>query len=354
MQGSIERVRAVIDGEMPDRAPLFDLLRNDVVINHFTGNTLTVENAPEVVYRAYEPAIDATRPVVRMPGREEAATLPDGRKQRHFRWTTWTEPRKYPDPDTYASIKRKEIDSSDPGAWGPDREKSLCEMFARIAEERRKLGEIFFVPGLAGPGLMGIIGEVGLEQFSYIFADHPDIVIELLERNTFRAVTLSEHYPDDHGIEAGFLGDDIAFNSGPFLSPLWMREHYFPRLERIITAWHRKGIKILFHSDGDLNPILDDLVEAGIDGLNPIEVLAGMDVGDIHRRYPGLFMAGGIDVSQLLPLGTPAQVRDTVKKAIDDSEGRIMIGSSTELNNEVPLANFLAMREAVLENPYTR
>jgi hypothetical protein len=353
MDGSIQRVRAVINGDMPDRAPLFDLLRNDEVIKHFTGRTLTVENAPKVVYRAYEPAIDATRPVVRMPGREETVTLADGRQQRHFRWTTWTERVRYPDSDSYAAAKRKELKSADPAAWGPDRQKSLDDMFGWIEGERRKLGEVFFMPGIASPGLMGIIGEVGLEQFSYIFADYPGIIVELLERNTIRAVTLTEHYPEDHGIEVGFLGDDIAFNSGPFLSPDWMRKHYSPRLERIIAAWHRAGIKILFHSDGNLNPILNDLVEAGIDGLNPIEILAGMNVGEIHRRHPHLFLVGGIDVSQLLPLGTPAEVKDAVKGTLDEAEGRIMIGSSTELNNEVPLSNFLAMREAVMENPYS-
>jgi uroporphyrinogen decarboxylase len=109
---------------------------------------------------------------------------------------------------------------------------------------------------------------------------------------------------------------------------------------------------VLFHSDGNLNPVLEDLVEAGIDGLNPIEVLAGMDIADVHHRHPHLFMAGGIDVSHLLPSGSPRAVKDAVKRAIDAAEGRIMIGSTTELNNEVPLENFLALRDAVLENPY--
>ena len=105
---------------------------------------------------------------------------------------------------------------------------------------------------------------------------------------------------------------------------------------------------MLFHSDGDLNPSLRGLVEAGVDGLNPIAVLANMDAGAIHRSYPRLFMSGGIDVSQLLPLGSPEAVRDAVRRALDETECMLMIGSSTELNNDVPLENFLAMREAVL------
>ena len=74
-----------------------------------------------------------------------------------------------------------------------------------------------------------------------------------------------------------------------------------------------------------------------------------MDVGEIHRRYPHLFMAGGIDVSQLLPFGSSTEVRDAVRRAIDAAEGRLMVGSSTELNNDVPLENDLALRDAVLD-----
>ncbi|HIJ64800.1 MAG TPA: hypothetical protein HPP77_02530 [Candidatus Hydrogenedentes bacterium] len=352
MEGSIDRVTAVLDGHMPDRAPMFDLLRNDAVIEHFAGRSLTFENAEEVAYAAYAPAIDATRPSVRMPGRETSNTLEDGRVQKHHRWTSWTQHKEYRDAEAYAVAKRAEMAACDPSAWDESRHTLLEDSLRKIDNERRKLGEVFFMPGIPGPALMEIFGEVGLEAFSYFLADCPEIIVALLEWNTVVAVTLAQHYPKNHGIAAGFLGDDIAFNSGPFLNPIWLREHYFPRLGRTIAAWHAKGIRVLFHSDGNLNPILDDLVEAGIDGLNPIEVLAGMDIADIHQRYPRLFLAGGIDVSQLLPLGSPQDVRDAVKQAIDAAEGRIMIGSSTELNNDVPLENFLALREAVLENTY--
>jgi uroporphyrinogen decarboxylase len=195
---------------------------------------------------------------------------------------------------------------------------------------------------------MGIVGEVGLEPFSYYLADFPELIDELLEVGTRRSVSWIEHLPEGHGVEAVFCGDDIAWKGGPMLSPAWFREHYFGRLARVTAAYHERGVKVLFHSDGNLNPILDGLVEAGIDGLNPIEVLANMDVGTIHRRHPKLFMAGGIDVSQLLPRGRPEQVRDATRRALDAADGRIMVGSSTELNNDVPLENFLAMREAVL------
>jgi hypothetical protein len=351
MHGSFERVRTVINGGMPDRPPLYDLLRNDAVLNHFTGETLTLGNREEVVYRAYEPAIDATRPLVRLPEAERTVRLGDGREQRYFRWTIWTQERRYADSAAYAAAKRAELDAYDP-AWSDDKQTALDAALAQIADDRRRLGEVFYFPGIPGPGLQGIFGEVGLEAFSYYLADCREIIVEQLEHNTMRAIAWIEHLPESHNIEAGMLGDDMAFKTGPLLRPAWMRRHYFPRLARVIAAHHARGIRVLFHSDGNLNPILGDLVEAGIDGLNPIEVLAGMDVADIHRRHPHLFLCGGIDVSQLLPFGTPHQVREAVRRAIDAAEGRIMIGSSTELNNEVPLANYLALRETVLETMY--
>jgi uroporphyrinogen decarboxylase len=114
----------------------------------------------------------------------------------------------------------------------------------------------------------------------------------------------------------------------------------------VIDALHARGKKAVFHSDGDLNSVLDDLVDSGIDGLNPIEIAAGMDLADLHRRYPRLLFFGGIDVSALLPFGSPDEVRDAVVKAIDDTEGRILVGSSTEVTNAVPLENYLALRGA--------
>jgi hypothetical protein len=332
---------------MPDRPALYELLRNDAVIAHFAGTRPTCQNAREVVFRAYEPAVDATRPTIRLPEREREATLPDGRRQRYFRWTVWTEHARFASTEEWAEAKRQQIaEYSD--AWDQARAAGMANDMASMNEQRSRLGEVFFFPGGPGIGLMGIIDEVGLESFSYYLADAPGIVDELMEINTREALAWIAHLPVDAGIEAVFCGDDIAFKSGPLLSPRWLREHYFHRFSRICAAYHARGIRVLFHSDGNLNPILNDLVDSGIDGLNPLEVLANMDAGAVHQRHPALFMAGGIDTAQLLARGSPREVRDAVRRALDQSEGRLMVGSSSELHDGVPLENFLAMREAVL------
>lgn len=123
-------------------------------------------------------------------------------------------------------------------------------------------------------------------------------------------------------------------------------------MKRVVEACHKAGWKFIFHSDGNLMNILDDLAETGIDILNPLEIQAGMDIKETHRRYPGLILTGGIDVSSLLPFGKPADIKDTVIKAIEDAEGKIMVGSSTEMHHGVPLENVLALYETALKYRY--
>jgi hypothetical protein len=351
VRDAIKLVEDVIAGRLPRRAPMFDLLRNDAVIEHFAGQELTVEKAPEIIPPVYPKAIDVTRSV-RMPDAPSETILEDGRQQKVYRWTMWTEHMRYENSDAYAKAKKDRIDAYDP-AWDAESQRMMDEEWAGNRRQQEQFGdECYWMPCGAGVNLMTAFGEVGLEQFSYYLADCSDLIDELLEVQTLDAVRWVSHYPDDHGVAAMMMGDDIAFKSGPIFSPAWFEEHYFHRLARVIEAYHEKGIKVMFHSDGNIMPILDQLVEAGIDGLNPLEVMAGVNIKAIHKRYPHLFMTGGVDVSELLPFGTPEQVFEKTRETIYDGGGRLMIGSSTELQNCVPLENFMAMRRAVLYTPY--
>ena len=348
MKGSIDRVRTILRGGTPDRPPLYDLLRNDAIIAHFAGEPATVENGPEVVFRAYEPAIDATRPLIRTPNAEREERLADGSTRRYYRWTIWNSPVPYASGDDYAARKKRLLDAWD-GGWNPARQAALDATLARHADERRRLGEVYRF--LAGPceWLESLYCDTGLDRFVYFLADYPDLIEELLEINTLETILWAAHLPADPDIDAVFLADDLAYRTGSIFNPRWLDRVYMPRLARIVEAFHRRNIKVLYHSDGNLWRILDALVDAGIDALNPLEVIAGMDAGEVHRRYPRLLLAGGIDVSGLLVFGSPEAIRQTVRCVIDAAEARILAGSSTEVHNAVPLENYLALRDAVLE-----
>jgi hypothetical protein len=348
MQESRQRVRNILETGKADRIALYDLLRNDAIIEHFAGEPATVENGPRVVFDAYGPAVDATRPRIRVPDSEYSEILPDGRSRRHFRWTEWTGHREFASSEDYAAEKRKWLAAFDP-AWSAERQRALDAHVARHIDQQSRLGDVYLFLSPPCEWLTNLYHEVGLEQFVYHLADYPELIEEVLEAITVEAVSWAGHLPQDLDAGAVFIADDIAFHSGPLLNPRWMERVYIPRLARIVAAYHGRRIKVLFHSDGNLYRVLDALVAAGIDALNPIEVLAGMDVGEIHRRHPRLLQVGGIDVSQLLVFGTPQEIRDQVHRTIEAAEGRIMIGSTTELHDAVPVGNFLAMREAVLD-----
>jgi hypothetical protein len=154
--------------------------------------------------------------------------------------------------------------------------------------------------------------------------------------------------PDSVGVAGPFVGisDDALIVAGGANfpdSPPWQGGQ---------KIWYDEIHVLEKNTDGNLWDILDDLVEAGIDLFHPVEPLAGMDPAQVHRRYPDLILCGTIDVSQLLPFGTAQEITDQVVRNIEATEGRIMVGSSTEINNEVPLKNYLALHETVLGYSY--
>jgi uroporphyrinogen decarboxylase len=191
---------------------------------------------------------------------------------------------------------------------------------------------------------------VGMQRFAYLMVDAPDLVEEWLEARNRAELRRVAAIADSDLLPVVLTYDDIAYKNGPLFSPQWLRARWVPRLKRLVDAWHDRDTICLFHSDGDLWPVLDDLVGAGIDGLNPLEVIAGMNVRQVRQRYPSLFLTGGIDVSQLLPLGDPDEVRAVCRQAIRDTNGRgYFLGSSTELHWDVKLENAIAMFETAWE-----
>jgi hypothetical protein len=348
MEGSLQLVRRVMAGEKPDRAPLFDLLPNDAVLQHFNGGAPVGIGDDRAGARAMAAALDGSRSARMSPSEERTERSQDGRETRVLRWTAWQQRVKYASSEEYREVKRKELAGWQERVSAPS-ETATGHSYLDQVEVKSWFGDDFYyLMSSPSPELMGIWTEVGLEPFSYYLYDCEEVIIEQLERNTAYACRWIEGLPDDCPFEAAFIGEDIAFKNGPMMQVKWLEKHYFPRLARVISTLQAKGQKAVFHSDGNLNAIMDGLVGAGIDGLNPIEVTAGMDLADLHRRYPSLVFLGGIDVSHLLPFGTPQQVRDAVVKAIEDTEGQILVGSSTEVLDIVPLENFLAMREAAM------
>lgn len=155
------------------------------------------------------------------------------------------------------------------------------------------------------------------------------------------------------GVDWVWLGDDVGTQTGMIMSPRIWRKMLKPRMKQIIDELRsvKPEVIIAYHSCGSIRPIIGDLVEIGINVLNPLQPMAAdMDNLEIKREYGSVlsFMAG-IDTQGFLPKASPQAVKDETRRIIDtmgESGGLIFAGSHT-IQTDIPWANIEAMLEAL-------
>jgi uroporphyrinogen decarboxylase len=156
----------------------------------------------------------------------------------------------------------------------------------------------------------------------------------------------------DCGVDMVWLGDDVATQRGMMFSLELWRRLLKPRYAEIFAAYRkeRPDIAIAYHSCGNCEEILDDMIEIGLDVLNPIQPLS-MDPVSIKRRYgKRLTLFGAIDVQRLLPFGTPAEVRKAVREAKEvlGAGGGYILSPAHHIQSDTSLKNIQAYYEEAL------
>jgi uroporphyrinogen decarboxylase len=150
-------------------------------------------------------------------------------------------------------------------------------------------------------------------------------------------------------IDVLVFADDLGTQNGLMISPAMYRSILKPlHAQLIATIRAHSKAKVFMHSDGDVFPVLDDLIDVGVDILNPVQVSAGQmgDTARLKRRYGDrLSFCGGIDTNWVLPHGTPEDVRREVRRRIADlgPGGGYILASVHCLQPDVPIPNTLAM-----------
>lgn len=151
------------------------------------------------------------------------------------------------------------------------------------------------------------------------------------------------------GADGIVLADDWAFNTGPMMSPKHFQEFVLPYFRRAVKAVKEAGGVAIKHSDGNLWPILDMTVDAGIDVLNPIQPDSNMDIGEVKQKYgKRVCLCGNINCGYTLSEAPIEQVVSEVKEAIRKAGpgGGYIMMSSNSLHSSVRPANYKAMVEA--------
>ncbi|MGQ9638828.1 MAG: uroporphyrinogen decarboxylase family protein [Candidatus Bathyarchaeia archaeon] len=139
-------------------------------------------------------------------------------------------------------------------------------------------------------------------------------------------------------------GDDLA-DKGPIFSPKLLREFFFPYVNRLIGECRSRNLPVMKHSDGNLHPILEDLINLGMDGLHPIEPKV-MNLVKVKETYGHrIFLRGNVDCAYILPYGYGAQVRREVRRCIDAAarDGGVILSDSNSLHRNVRTENVIVM-----------
>jgi len=145
---------------------------------------------------------------------------------------------------------------------------------------------------------------------------------------------------------------DWAFTRGPMVSPKFTARFISPQLKNIADYCHSRGVPCLKHTDGNIWAIFDLIVETGVDGINPIDPLAGMDLGEVKAKYGDkVCLMGNVDCGKLLSWGSKAEVRAAVKDCIRKAGkgGGYICMSSNSIHGAVNPENYVEMVKAVGE-----
>jgi uroporphyrinogen decarboxylase len=191
----------------------------------------------------------------------------------------------------------------------------------------------------------------GMERLLMDYVLDPQLAHDVIEICLRYDLRLTER-AIEAGVDIVVLGDDYADKNGPMMSPEHFREFILPGLRRAIESARNAGAYVIKHSDGNLWPILDMIVDAGPDAINPIEPAAGMDIGEVKRKYgERVCIVGNIDCGDLLCHGTPEMVREAVRECIEAAApgGGFMLASSNSIHSSVRPGNYVAMAEACRE-----
>jgi uroporphyrinogen decarboxylase len=152
----------------------------------------------------------------------------------------------------------------------------------------------------------------------------------------------------DLGIEAVFTASDIADNRGVFFNPAQMERFILPYLRRWAERVKEMGLYTILHTDGDVYSCLEDLAESGIDALQAIDPVAGMDMRAVKDAVGDrLCLCGNVDCG-LLVMGTPEKVYAATRDLLLGCKagGGLVLGASNAVQEEVPIGNYWAMIEA--------
>lgn len=229
--------------------------------------------------------------------------------------------------------------------WPDKADLSLDHVERIVAAVPERMGVIVVIGKIFTPTWM----LMGFEGFAEACAFEPDLVAELFARVGELQFDCCVRAMNTPGVCGLWMSDDIAYGQGMMVNPAILREHVFPWYRKLGELMREAGMPYIYHSDGNLWPVMDDIIGCHFNALHPIEPKA-MDSRELKAKLGDrLCLLGNIELDRL-SRGTPDEIRAMTRRNIADlgAEGGYCAGSSNSVTYYVPLENYLAMLETTL------
>jgi uroporphyrinogen decarboxylase len=226
-----------------------------------------------------------------------------------------------------------------PDAFDPD----IIEMMERILKPIK--GKDFAIMAQCHSGWhLAFQVRGGIDKIAIDFYKNPIFAKKLMGKIATACQNFAKAFIEV-GVDVLFVTDDYADNHGPLISPKLFKEYELPNLKKIVDLGKKHGVPVLKHSDGNLYPILDDIINTGINGLHPIEPGA-MELRDVKERYGDrICILGNVDCRYILPYGSEEDVRKDVRRCIDSAgkNGGFVLTSSNSIHANCKAENVFVM-----------
>ena len=253
-----------------------------------------------------------------------------------------------------AGLSLREIEEYPfPRGDDPTRFEGLRERALRLKRE---------TPYAVISGISGVVYEIcwymrGLEQLFMDMIEHPAILEAIIDRTLRYWLDWFRLFLDEVGdvVDVIMIGDDLAAQTGPLFPPRIYRSIVKPRHKTLVQyIKSRTSAKIWYHTCGSAIEYIPDLLDIGIDILNPVQISAKeMDAADLKARFgDGLsFWGGGIDAQRILPHASPEQIREEVRKNIEAFKpgGGYVFNNVHNIQADIPPESIVALFDAAYE-----
>ena len=345
-----ERIRRTLDLRPVDRVALHDQVSfNPGVIAMYTGKAIHGFNYTyEDICTVIRKTLDACFPPA-APRGTDRITDAEGFVIQHDNWTSWTVSRPFHDVGGAREYLLRRTDSL--RSTKLDQERARAQFRERMQKLQALIGDTVIIDTSSAVGLCACWSRVGIELFSYLYADDPEVASGFIDAYVLNEIRRVHAIADRSLSPVILIADDFATKRGPIFSPAFLRKEHFPRLKRLTDAWHSHGLKVIYHSDGNWKAVIPDMIACGVDGFYCLEPGNGMDIVELKNAWPRHVWAGGVDGVDLMERGTPDQVAKEVRRHIVETNalqtGGMFVGTSSEVNPPIRPENYRAMIDAV-------